>query len=91
MTIMEAMSCGVPCVTTDVGDCARLLEGAGRVVPMHDAAALAAAWEQTLQLDAPAREEIARQSRQRVLEKFTIAHAARQYAETYAQLLEVKS
>ena len=91
MTIMEAMSCGVPCVTTDVGDCARLLEGVGRVVPMHDAAALAAAWEQTLQLDAVAREEIARQSRQRVLEKFTIAHAARQYAETYAQLLEVKS
>jgi glycosyltransferase involved in cell wall biosynthesis len=91
MTIMEAMSCGVPCVTTDVGDCARLLEGVGRVVPMHDAAALAAAWEQTLQLDAPARAEIARQSRQRVLEKFTIANAAQQYAETYAQLLEVKA
>jgi glycosyltransferase involved in cell wall biosynthesis len=90
MTIIEAMSCGVPCVTTDVGDCGRLLEGVGQVVPMRDPAALAAAWEQALQLGATAREEIARQSRARVLEKFTIAHAARQYAETYAELVEVK-
>ena len=91
MTIIEAMSCGVPCVTTDVGDCGRLLEGVGHVVPMHDFAALAKAWEQTLRMDAAAREAIAQRSRQRVLERFTIAHAARQYAETYAQLLEVKS
>lgn len=91
MTIIEAMSCGVPCVTTDVGDCGRLLEGVGQVVPMQDHSALARAWEQALQLGAAAREEIARKSRQRVLEKFTIAHAARQYAETYAELLEVKS
>ncbi len=91
MTIMEAMACGVPCVTTDVGDCARLLEGVGRVVPMRDPAALASAWEQTLQLSAAEREEIAVKSRQRVLEKFTIAHAAGQYAETYARLVEVKS
>ncbi|WP_397381834.1 glycosyltransferase [Prosthecobacter sp.] len=91
MTIIEAMSCGVPCVTTDVGDCGRLLEGVGQVVPMQDHSALAIAWEQALQLGAVAREEIARKSRQRVLEKFTIAHAARQYAETYAELVEVKS
>lgn len=91
MTILEAMSCGVPCVTTDVGDCGRLLEGVGQVVPMHDHSALARAWEQALQLGAAAREEIARKSRQRVLEKFTIAQAARQYAETYAELLEVKA
>lgn len=91
MTIIEAMSCGVPCVTTDVGDCARLLEGVGQVVPMHDHSALANAWEQTLQLGATAREAVATQSRQRVLEHFTIAHAARQYAESYEQILEVKA
>lgn len=89
MTVIEAMSCGVPCVTSDVGDCARLLEGVGRVVPMRDPAALATAWEQTLQMNAAAREAVAQQSRQRVLERFTIAHAARQYEETYAELVEV--
>ncbi len=91
MTVIEAISCGVPCVTTDVGDCGRLLEGVGRVVPMRDHAALAAAWEQTLQMDAAAREAVAQQSRQRVQERFTIAHAARQYAETYAELVEVRA
>jgi glycosyltransferase involved in cell wall biosynthesis len=91
MTIMEAMSCGVPCVTTDVGDCARLLEGVGIVVPPNDPEALANAWEQTLLLDAAEREDIAKQSRQRVLARFTIAKAAQQYAETYAQLMEVRS
>lgn len=91
MTVIEAMSCGVPCVTTDVGDCARLLEGVGQVVPMRDPAALASAWEQTLRLGPAAREEISKRSRQRVLERFTIVQAARQYAETYAQLLEVRS
>lgn len=91
MTVIEAMSCGVPCVTTDVGDCGRLLEGVGRVVPMRDHAALAAAWEQTLQMDAAAREAVAQQSRERVQERFTIAHAARQYAETYAELVEVRA
>lgn len=89
MTVIEAMSCGVPCVTTDAGDCARLLEGVGQTVPLHDSAALADAWEHTLRLGPGAWAEVARRSRQRVLEKFTIAQAARQYAETYAQLLEV--
>ena len=91
MTVIEAMSCGVPCVTTDVGDCGRLLEGVGQVVPMRDPAALANAWEQTLRLGTTAREDVVKRSRQRVLEHFTIAQAARQYAETYAQLMEVKS
>ncbi|MDD2707040.1 MAG: glycosyltransferase [Verrucomicrobiae bacterium] len=37
----EAMSHGVPCVTTDVGDCARLVGDCGVVVPVGDDAALA--------------------------------------------------
>jgi glycosyltransferase involved in cell wall biosynthesis len=90
MTIMEAMSCGVPCVTTDVGDCGRLLEGVGQVVPMRDAAALASAWEETLRLGPTARADLSQQSRQRVLEHFTIAQAARHYADTYAQLVEAR-
>jgi glycosyltransferase involved in cell wall biosynthesis len=90
MTVIEAMSCGVPCVTTDVGDCSRLLEGVGQVVPMRDSVALARAWEETLRLGPSARADIAQRSRQRVLERFTIAQAARQYAETYAELVEVR-
>lgn len=41
--IGEAMSCGVPCVVTDVGDSARIVGVLGEVVPPRDSDALAQA------------------------------------------------
>jgi len=41
----EAMSCGTPCVVTDVGDGPLLVGESGRVVPPGDGSALAAAME----------------------------------------------
>lgn len=90
MTVIEAMACGVPCVTTDVGDCARLLQGVGEVVPVRDPAALADAWERTLRMGTLERMGVCERSRQRALEHFTIAQAARQYEATYTELLEVR-
>lgn len=82
MTVMEAMSCGVPCVTTDVGDCARLMESLGLVVPVNDAEALAAAWEQALD-QPPTADALHR----RAVEKFDIAVAARGYERVYEEAL----
>jgi glycosyltransferase involved in cell wall biosynthesis len=41
--VAEAMACGVPCVVTDVGDCAATVGELGRVVPPGDHEAIASA------------------------------------------------
>lgn len=84
MTVMEALSCGVPCVTTDVGDCARLLEGVGMAVAVRDPEALSRAWEDTL-LNPPSPALMRRHAQ----ENFDISVAARGYEKVYAEVLDV--
>ena len=87
MTLLEAMACGVPCVATDVGDCARVIADTGLVVPAGDAAALAASWKKMLGLDAATREALARQARERVVQHFSLTHAADEYQRLYRELI----
>jgi glycosyltransferase involved in cell wall biosynthesis len=82
MTLMEALSCGVPCVTTDVGDCARLLGDSGRVVQVHDAEALARAWEEMLD-HRPAAALLRRDA----VGRFDIRAAALGYEKVYREVL----
>lgn len=82
MTVMEALSCGIPCVTTDVGDCSRLLDSVGAVVPVRDPEALARAWEEMLHHPSPAGS-----LRQHAVARFDIAVAARAYEKVYQEVL----
>lgn len=87
MTVLEAMACGVPCVTTDVGDCARVIADTGLVVPSNDPVALASGWQKMLTAESSLRNTLSQRARERILAHFSIAHAARQYQETYRKLL----
>ncbi len=82
MTLMEALACGVPCAATDVGDCGRLLEGLGLVVPAHGAEALAQAWAALLE-SPPSADAL----RQAAVARFDIATAARGYLQVYEEVL----
>jgi glycosyltransferase involved in cell wall biosynthesis len=79
----EAMSCGVPCVTTDVGDAAQIVGETGRVVPAGDPARLAEALCAIVQMDAEARRELGRVARQRIIEHYSLDSMITQYQRIY--------
>jgi glycosyltransferase involved in cell wall biosynthesis len=83
LVLGEAMACGVPCVATDVGDSARLVGDAGRVVPRQDPAALAAAWRALLELPGGERRRLGEEARRRIVEHFSLAAIARRYGDLY--------
>lgn len=85
--IGEAMSCGVPCVVTDVGDSAWIVGDTGRVVPRRDPAALAAAWKSLIMLGDNERQALGIRARQRVIEKFSLESVVKQYEDLYESLI----
>ncbi len=87
LVIGEAMSCGVPCVATDVGDAARIIGGTGRVVAPHDAAAVAGAMQALLVLSTAEREALGAAARSRILEQFSLPAVAARYAALYGELI----
>lgn len=82
----EAMACGVPCVSTDVGDAALIIGDTGVVVPPRDSAALCAGWAQLAALSASDRHALGLRARQRVIEHFARAAIGHRFAQLYHKL-----
>ena len=73
--IGEAMACAVPCVVTDVGDSAWLVDDPRCIVPVNDAEALCASW--LALLSEPTRSaETGRAARRRIERHFSVANLA---------------
>lgn len=83
--LAEAMACGTPCVSTDVGDAATIIGTTGRIVPPSDAAALAKAIAEMLDARA-ARDWPARRaaSRAHINKNFALASMVAAYDRTWS-------
>lgn len=86
--VLEAMACGVPCVTTQAGDCAAMLEDLGIVVPVADDRALADGWLAMLNLNPEARGALSLRSRERAVTRHSMERAAEQFTTVYDGLME---
>ena len=84
--IGEAMSCAVPCVATDVGDCRRMIDSTGIVVPPNQPQALAQAIIRLAEMDDGQRREKGRNARRRIQTEFPIHMMVRRYELLYRRV-----
>jgi glycosyltransferase involved in cell wall biosynthesis len=80
------MSCGVPCVTTDVGDSALIVGQTGMVVPPKHPAALAGAWRHLVDLGREGRRQLGMAGRRRVQEQFDLPQIVAQYESIFQKV-----
>jgi glycosyltransferase involved in cell wall biosynthesis len=86
--LAEGMACGLPAVTTDVGDAGAIVGDSGLIVPARDPQALAGALATLAQEPATVRAERGKRARARIVEQFAMAPAVARFAGLYASLDE---
>ncbi len=75
----EAMACGVPCVATDVGECAEVVGDTGRIVPKQDPLRLGEAISDLLRMPRSGRTALGDLARRRVVERYDINRIVERY------------
>jgi glycosyltransferase involved in cell wall biosynthesis len=90
LALGEAMSCGVPCVATDVGDSAWIIGDTGKVVPPKNPHLLANAFKELIDLGYQGREILGKAARQRIINLFSLDSVVLQYETLYKSLLDYK-
>jgi glycosyltransferase involved in cell wall biosynthesis len=83
--LCEAMACGVPCVTTKVGDSAEIVGDCGLIVPPRDPEALARAWCSLLDKKSSITTESARS---RVVTHYSLQRMCAHYESLYRSLVQ---
>lgn len=90
-SIGEALCCGVPCVVTDVGDSAWLVDDAGCAIPSGDVNAMANACLRLLTAAPEDRIALSHRARQRMEQHFDIHVIARQYRDIWQEIINANS
>ena len=82
----EAMACGIPCVSTDVGDARSIIGDTGLVVPARAPASLAHAIIDLIDRGPAAREHLGRAARARIETEYSLARIVDRYTALYSEL-----
>lgn len=82
--VAEAMAMHVPCVVTDVGDAALIVQDTGYVVPPRNPTALAAAIQAMVDLPAAERTKLGVRARRIIEGSFSMDSAAQHYGAIYS-------
>lgn len=85
--IGEAMSCGVPCVSTDVGDVRSIIGDAGSVAQPRDADGMLAALETMINLSGKERNEMGLKARGRIVDNYLLSNIVKEYEKTYIEIM----
>jgi glycosyltransferase involved in cell wall biosynthesis len=87
LVIGEAMSCGVPCIVTDIGDSAWIVGDTGKVVSSKNPTALAQAWQEMITMNASSRANLGQAARKRIIDKFSLNTIVKQYEQLYQSVV----
>ena len=90
MSLIESLACGVPAVSTEVGDAARIIGAAGRTAPAGEAEAIGKAWLQILALPAEERRALSAEARSRAVCEFSLPTCVLRYRALYRELAAEK-
>ncbi len=82
----EAMACGIPCISTDVGDARRIIADTGLIVPMRDPASLAQAIVDLIDRGPAACERLGRAARIRIEAEYSLSRIVDRYSMLYSDL-----
>lgn len=85
--VAEAMSCGVPCVVTDVGDAAFIVGETGEIVSQMEVQAFSNALASLRSRQVADREGLSRAARDRILKNFHIDSMVKAYQDLYSECL----
>lgn len=84
--VAEAMACGVPVISTDVGDAASILGPYGQAVAVGDADGIARQWSAILGMPRDARAALGERLREHVQREFSMDAVADHYARYYRRM-----
>ena len=80
----------MPCVVTDVGDSAKIVDVTGIVVSPRNPQALADGWGRLLEMGAEARRKLGIAARKRIQDNYSLSMIAGQYEDLYHKVVTEK-